>query len=432
MRVSGEQVNAGPNLIEAIIDQILERESGKIVQNLALEHPSVATLPLYLPEEQRARLLGKLSGEKFEFQLPTLPSQIAQDYEAAIEQLLPQHPFLDGTGRTTSSAVFEADLLCCQLVDHSSSIASSQWASHSKPGNPFLVDMYKQRIVAHHDSAVVPPEHLGVLFASVQALAEIGEEAEFHFEEGGAGDAAIASMDLYHPSDEKKEHKNWEFASSLAGKITFLGAIGNVGVVGPVDVSIGDSQSGARVTAPTDIDCAVLEIKGGELAITAASTLRRSELAADPVAVSLVAGRLEADSVTRVNLFGRVGLVVEWPNARRHPWASYANESKPAMSPEIADARLALRRLVVSFRSHSKGRLARYHKKIEHRRMTKGELGTLVREALLTEGVLSLEGSFYFLDPDALGKVVQTNYADIFQKRFSDGVDHWLARKVLA
>jgi len=64
--------------------------------------------------------------------------------------------------------------------------------------------------------------------------------------------------------------------------------------------------------------------------------------------------------------------------------------------------------------------------------MTKGELGTLVREALLTEGVLSLEGSFYFLDPDALGKVVQTNYADIFQKRFSDGVDHWLARKVLA
>lgn len=87
-----------------------------------------------------------------------------------------------------------------------------------------------------------------------------------------------------------------------------------------------------------------------------------------------------------------------------------------------ADALRALRRLVITFRSHSKGRLARYRGKTEHAQMTKGTLRDALRKSLISDGVLSLEGSMYFLDPKALGARVGLLFLDEKLKRYSPQV----------
>ncbi|MGL4407773.1 MAG: hypothetical protein ACRCTU_05195, partial [Zoogloea sp.] len=80
----------------------------------------------------------------------------------------------------------------------------------------------------------------------------------------------------------------------------------------------------------------------------------------------------------------------------------------------------ALRRLCISFRSHSKGRLARYKGKVEHFRMTKGLFGTVLRQRLVADKVLSLEGAMYFLDPNVLGDRVGVSFQDLKLKHYSE------------
>ena len=76
----------------------------------------------------------------------------------------------------------------------------------------------------------------------------------------------------------------------------------------------------------------------------------------------------------------------------------------------------------MAFRSHSKGRLARFQDKIEHARMTKGALGVEIRHRLMRDKVLSLEDGMYFLDSAALGRVVGATYQDLKLKRFNNKV----------
>lgn len=50
--------------------------------------------------------------------------------------------------------------------------------------------------------------------------------------------------------------------------------------------------------------------------------------------------------------------------------------------------------------------------------MTKGSLGVALRERLVADKVLSLEGSMYFLDPDILGSKVGISFQDLKLKHY--------------
>ena len=54
--------------------------------------------------------------------------------------------------------------------------------------------------------------------------------------------------------------------------------------------------------------------------------------------------------------------------------------------------------------------------------MTKGEQGIAIRQQLLADGILSIEGDMYFLDASKLGKVVGATYQDLKLKRFNEKV----------
>jgi hypothetical protein len=50
--------------------------------------------------------------------------------------------------------------------------------------------------------------------------------------------------------------------------------------------------------------------------------------------------------------------------------------------------------------------------------MTKGGLGVALRERLVADKVLSLEGDMYFLEPDLLGSKVGVGFQDLKLKRY--------------
>jgi hypothetical protein len=84
----------------------------------------------------------------------------------------------------------------------------------------------------------------------------------------------------------------------------------------------------------------------------------------------------------------------------------------------VDEALRRFRKIVMAFRSHSKGSLARYKYKIEHERMTKGS-GKKILALMLSENIISLNGSMYFLDPVRLGERVGATYVDCAARQFS-------------
>ena len=50
--------------------------------------------------------------------------------------------------------------------------------------------------------------------------------------------------------------------------------------------------------------------------------------------------------------------------------------------------------------------------------MTKGALGIALRERLVADKVLSLEGAMYFLEPDRLGSIVGIGFQDLKLKHY--------------
>jgi hypothetical protein len=103
--------------------------------------------------------------------------------------------------------------------------------------------------------------------------------------------------------------------------------------------------------------------------------------------------------------------------ARRRDWTSFGAEPTPFPDPRLDEALRRFRKFVIAFRSHSKGTLARYRYKIEHERMTKGT-GQAVLDHLKSQGILTLKGSMYYLDPRLLGELSGATYADCAARRF--------------
>jgi hypothetical protein len=69
-----------------------------------------------------------------------------------------------------------------------------------------------------------------------------------------------------------------------------------------------------------------------------------------------------------------------------------------------------IRRIVLSLRSHSKGSLARFKDKIEHRRVLKNPMGKALLEKLCHDGILKLKDEFYHWVPDRADAILKVSW----------------------
>jgi hypothetical protein len=167
----------------------------------------------------------------------------------------------------------------------------------------------------------------------------------------------------------------------------------------------------ALLIAPVGVQCETLALTANKLIVE--TTQDRSD-----AAVFLEAAQYEGAVISVPVVRGGVSLSASWPGVRSHPWTSFATDPSQVSDPRIDEALRRLRHFVIAFRSHSKGNLARYRAKLDHARMTKGS-GQAVLDLLLREGILSIAGNIYVLDPDKLAARAGTNYTDCMARRFS-------------
>ena len=414
-------------VLQHLTDRILAREATKLREQLPAHMADQIKGKLYGPDEQLARLTATIYHVSMPAPPIALEAQHAEAYDAAVRAFMPQHPFLDGSGRHASGAVFGAAINAFALFSASTEMVAAG-EKHAGNGpytpNPFLIDFYIARArLKSGDNPIVLPEHVVALFESVRARASAKDVVRLTVEGDEDNDSADVEIQVSE-SGALSSNRQILLRTSQAGTLRFGRQVNGVFVDAPLlDVTIGWG-SPVELVAPVSMNVGRLSFDCPELVVLRADAAGNGE---DATVVLEARELLESKVLGAPIVRHGVEFAVFWPGSSAYPWVQFAIESNRNEGKNVHEGLLRLRRLVLAFRSHSKGRLARFKGKIEHVRMTKGDVGLAVRERLIKDGILSLEGEMYFLDPNALGKIVGATYQDLNLRRFNDQVHKYVS-----
>ncbi len=414
------EAGAQPVTLNTVVSAILERERGKL-DRLQFSDPRLAET-LYSADEQLDRLIALI------YQLPPptvsgLSHEDAHIYDAALRTWVPDHSFLGGRD-APSSAVFDAVIAVRALKRNDSAelALNRELARGAASANPFLAEFYAPQ---DKDSGLtfLPPQHVGIIYSSLRARLSLGDTASLLVEgpEEGAEDEILRAEVEITVGRRGSDHAQYlRFESDQTGPIRLGAQVEDIDITVPhTRVEIGPGPE-ALLIAPISVQCETLALTANRLIVEAAQD--RSD-----AAVFLEAAQYEGAMTSVPVVRGKISLSTSWPGVRGHPWTSFATNPSPVSDPRIDEALRRLRKFVIAFRSHSKGNLARYRAKLDHARMTKGS-GKAVLYILLSEGILSIAGSMYVLDPDKLAACAGTNYTDCMARRFSDQTIEFVRR----
>jgi hypothetical protein len=414
---SAQQTIKG-QILSSLADRILSRESEKLRAQLPDTISSDVKTSLYNADEQLARL----SSEVYNTPRPPVPQSLSEAeaaaYDRAVNEFVSIHPFLDGTGEAASSTVFAAAISAHALLsaDHETRQRAQQIAQYGPHApNPFLISFYlnnKDDSVSQPD-LFVRPEHVVLLYESVIARARAGEILRLNVEGDEDTEQADVEIEIGRP-DTPRTVGRILFRTSQAGELRFGRQFGGVAIDAPhLDVQIGVGNP-VEILTPVSISVERIRFACPELVVAKGSDNPEGQLVILEASQNVLNGLHSMPKVRE-----GVTLEVFWPNSSAYPWSRFATLRNEAVGPDVHNDLNNLRRLVLAFRSHSRGRLARFKDKVEHVRMTKGQRGVALREKMLRDGILSLEGEMYFLDPSALGKATGASYQDIKLKKFN-------------
>lgn len=408
-------------LLESLTVKILDRESEKLRAQLS-DIPIETRAKLYGREEQMSRLSHVLLGGP----IPSMPNFLTADeagaYATALEGFVGQHPYLDGTGRKASGAVFSAAVNAFALFSDENRIrvAAERYATDaSHTPNPFLIDFYDAEI-RKKDLQEIPPEHVGFVYESARSRASSGDIVRLSIEADVNAEHADMEITVENIASETKSSSK-RYKVSQAGTLKFGRQLSGVSIdAEPMSLSIGDGGP-AEIHAPTIVSVAALSLLCSDLAFS------KSDITQTDNSIFIEAGDLSASTLNTIpTVRSDVTVGVRWPGSEQFPWTALSKEEEQSFG-ELGGKLKLFRRLVMAFRSHSKGELARFKDKIEHARMTGGDFGERLRQRMLSDGILTLRGPMYVLHPDKLGEATGVSFQDIKMRSFGEKAKNYLA-----
>lgn len=403
-------------VIPNILEPILEDAPDALRQRALRDAFSV--------EEQSVRLVAHCLGKQLT--LGRLrESVLDEQYEARLATWLPEHPFLGG--RQFRNAVFEALALATLIVSRDGEtlhLLNEYVRTHKHSYHlVYMLDIIPS-------DRRVPIDALGPIFTaamefrSVRSLVELrvdGPEWEQDSFEGITGEIEIEIEIIL--GEEKTESQTFEFHADIEpeSQLEFGSRLGGAFISVPCSIQLGGAQE-LELTAPIDITAKVVSLAGKALILR---TTQHGKDAQPEVVVE--AGRLDTRLETITTNGVPLHFALKDASGVSYPAIQYVEKvAKPAADPLFQQKYFRLKRILMEFRSHSRGALARYQYKIEHERVLKNEIGQAVLGRLVRDGILTLRGKFYYLDPDKLSANVGVSWQDLRRGVIPDSLEKYI------
>lgn len=406
-----------PLTLTGIADSIMRREQEKL-NSLPFQNQSLRG-KLYAPDEQIVRLLAHLYGGTPNTYLPPMSALDRQTYDDALKTWVLEHPFLDGTGKRPSSAVF-AGLLGCKALqtEEIAEAALDREFDRGTLANPFLSEFYMLDLGSTGSDVEIPADHIGILYASLRARLAQGEAASLRIDgeiDEGDDQDKIAEGEIVKVNQDGQDIPLISFFTDRAGHFRLGLQVESVDIIAPESqISIGRSPSEDEIVfvAPVFINTKRMHLNAHNVIVRSSPSGSDAEFKINPI-VSLQSEEVAVSPDLRLPIPQGASLELFGAGFQNYPWRDFfIGAVSDNVDPEIGEPLQRLKRILRLFRARGRGELAKYRGAIDHRRRTNGS-GQKVLDQLLMEEVLRREGRMYYLDPKRLSEIVGLHFGDL-------------------
>lgn len=417
-------------LIIDIIERILKRDKKEKIDELLLkdivkhrdeDFQNKVLSEVYRSEEQCARVLYFMLNRQYNFSLID-DEDFKSRYEKNICEWIQEHPFLNG--RKPANIVFESYIL--------SKLA--MMSQYKKDVYDYLSTSYNNSYIffhifnALHRGKTIELPIVPYLYESLEALED--KECKYSFELFLDEKMDDGSMLLEANFDNEiiEETEDYQYSVIAYEDEEFkIGAyLSNANIDIPISVSFCAHRT--ELTSPVYVSCKSLIVRSEEIITNSRGEKNETGIV---IETNEITTQTEKGILPDIKSFGeRTKLMIVCMDELSYPFLNY--QSKNALSGlkdlsyEEKEYYMKMRRLIIMFRSHSKGELAKYYMKID-KRIGRKEYGKPVLEALLNKHIIYKKGVMYYIDSKAMNKHLGVSFDGIKEGIINDKIKNFIS-----
>lgn len=404
------------DLLVDIVERILLREQKKIHDEVLPQVINNAhdTDFIKLTEEKSGtiaeqcyRIMAYLVGEKAVYNIFNDPTR-DNLYNEKMNEWVKNHPFINKEKGWFENIVFESYVIAklSEMKNYKDiTLKGLSGMRDAYSGSYLFTDMFYTITKAKDIDYRIAP----YLISSFNELDTPNKSSyvEILSDDDDETDDVHCELNMGYGRGEKE----FEFSFTIKKReaLILYSPIRSMNIDAPINVKIDSGK--LELCAPVSIRCNSVYIASRDIVLSNSPLDSNVVIDCETFTVQTVDGTMS--SITNYN-DNEHPLRIFTNSTLTYPFVNYLEDASTVgfADKETFERFQKFRRMMLMFRSHSKGVLARVCSKID-KRIGKTEMGKAIIDKLLKEKVLYREGIMYFVDNDMFAKVIGVKYNDL-------------------
>ncbi|RMG42286.1 MAG: hypothetical protein D6732_01335 [Methanobacteriota archaeon] len=434
----------GPNFLMRISDYLLSREKDeKVFPNLV--ENMIASLPdkhkhqgekAFSPEEQCARVIAHVIKKPKLLYKIFDDSKLNEKYENSLESFIKEHPFLKDD--KIRNAVFEAVSVAYCMTSEIDEFEELAYEYILRNNLTYYL-LYVLKEVVSRENKLIKIKFLNAFLQSSYGFFDPKGYIDIEcvgasWDETHDSESSIADFEvrLWIPSKEDNEtfsevDFNFNFAVDHGEEIVIGPKLMNTYLCLPCHV-VFDDRGDFEVAGLCHLNARSINIDVSNLVVKALPDVNEFVKKSEDQGLFVEAEKVVGDVSDEVLIYDSHISIAGKETALDYNLMPYLLRVDWGPSDDLLWKKyLRMRNILIHFRSHKKGGLAKFRDKIQHSRVLKDDLGQRVLDKLLAERVLTHDPKFYYLNPDQFSKKLGTTWQDLRKYVINDLVKKFLS-----
>lgn len=404
------------DLLIDIVKRILNRERNKIFEEVLPQvfengRSEQFKQEIYKiagdEEEQCRRILAAFLKKDIVFNVAN-EQQFDEKYNEKMKEWIKHHPFFKGNEKKMQNIVFESYLIAMLIDKADCKEDVLSYLNKTGSCSYLLLDIYASVKGANKEN--IDCRFFPYLYSSFKTL---DHPRDIGTTEVVADDDEQEPRKCYLSFGREEVDYEYEFTFTMNDDDTLYvpSPISALNIDAPVKVLISERKT--DIQAPVSIHCSELRVESKDLLLSTPSTNQGNIVwecdqfyaqCADGTAPTLFFRTPQSNN--KFLMITEAQVYFPFKDYCRKPYGTGSTDK------QLYEAFGKLRRMILMFRSHSKGELARYCEKIDSR-IGKTTMGKALIDGLMQHGVLYTNNIMYFINIAKFGEVLGAKYDDI-------------------
>lgn len=400
------------DLLVDIVERILKREQTKIHEEVLTQmfehgrdeqYKSVIRQKCGTIDEQCYRIISLLVGKKAVYDIFAEEEQ-NKKYNEKMNKWIENHPFVKNSKNVFENIVFESYVVARLARGENNIKLAIEWLRKSKSCSYLLVDICDCLITDNTISSGYVP-YLLSSFKALDTPASIGNVEILATDE--VANTSV-TCELVFGREENEREYEFLFTTSFDEAIKIPSPVSALNIDAPINIIFDDVR--LDIHSPVSIVCRKVSIHSRDVILGNCIAGTNIIVECDQFEAKCSDGA--PNLINRNNDKEAFRIITK--SSLTYPFIEYRKSAKQLGfdNEDIFEVFKKFRRLVLMFRSHSKGILARYCSKVD-KRIGKTSVGKAIIDKLMATNVLWKDNSHYYINYEQFAEVIGVKYDDI-------------------